>query len=263
MRKLGVFTAVALSGILVSCAERVVSSAGISKPAPEAAPQPRPNKVVPGRQAGRIAERNTNHLAARPRQANPSAGVKPEQLPIPQAPLAQTSQQPQEPPIGREPPMSTVLPPPEPDKSNFLFEALMPPPADPAEPILPSAPTVSETPPLSEPAEPILPEVSAEVEMPLPPEPAEPSFPVATSMPPPPEPAEPSLPSQEEIVAESSIPFPELSAPLSMQPHFDWEEVTGSLDIPRSPLAEAFEATSERQVPSITRNPWPLPVDAP
>ena len=96
-----------------------------------------------------------------------------------------------------------------------------------------------------------------------PPEPAEPSFPVATLIPPPPEPAEPVLPSQEEVAAESPIliPFPELPASLSLHPRFDWEEVTGSFEIPRSPLAEAFGIRPERQIPSLIRNPWPLSMD--
>jgi hypothetical protein len=106
--------------------------------------------------------------------------------------------------------------------------------------------------------------VRIEAAMPAPPEPTEPRFPVAALMPPPPEPAEPSLPSQEEIVAESpiSISYPDLPASLSLHPRFDWEEVTGSFEIPRSPLAGAFEIRLERQTPSLIRNPWPLPVDA-
>jgi hypothetical protein len=82
-------------------------------------------------------------------------------------------------------------------------------------------------------------------------------------MPPPPEPAEPSLPSQEQVIAESPIliPFPDLLAPFSLQPRFDWVDVTGSFEIPRSPLVEASELSREERIPSLIRNPWPLPMD--
>jgi hypothetical protein len=261
MRNLGVFAALALSWITASCAERMVSQTVIPEPvrAPQAGPKPRLSSVEARRQAETIAEDARKRSAIRPRRVSPSASFKIEQPPEPQTPLQQELQQPQATPTGRA---AVAVPPPttEPDASNFPYAALMPPPPEPAEPTFPSVPLTVELPPSSEPAAPVLPEMPMEAAMPLLPEPAKPSFPVAVLMPPPPEPAEPSLPSQEEATAENavSIPFPDLSAPLSMHPRFDWEEVTGSFDIPHSPLSEVFEARPERQVPSLIRNPWPL-----
>jgi hypothetical protein len=260
MRKLGVFTALALSGMTVSCAERIVSPAAIPKPAlsPKAALEPRPDNVEARRQVEKITEDARRRSAIRSRQAISRPSVKPEQRPETQAPQPQVSQQPQETSIWPDPPTVAALPPPlEPAEPNFPVAALMPPPPEPAEPTFPSTPP--------EPVEPTLPEVSPEAAMPPPPEPAEPSFPVAALMPPPPEPAEPSLPSQEEIAAESpvSIPFPDLPSYLSLRPRFDWVDTVGAIEVPRSPQSEAFEADAETHVPSLIRNPWPLPTDAP
>jgi hypothetical protein len=104
-----------------------------------------------------------------------------------------------------------------------------------------------------------------EAAIPPPPEPAEPSFPVTALMPPPPEPAELSLPSQEQVIAESpiTIPFPDLLATLSLQPRFDWVDVTGSFEIPRSPLVETFETSPEERIPTLIHNPWPPPAEGP
>jgi hypothetical protein len=264
MHKSGVFITLILGGLTAACAERMVNPAVIPKsaPAPKAASKPRPSNVDARRQAERIAETARQRSDSRSQQVSPHASVRPEQPPEPEIP-PQVSQSREATPTGRE--AVAVLPPPvEPDESNFPFAALMPPPPEPAEPTFPSAPPTVELPPPPEPAAPILPEVSIEAAMPPPPEPAQPSFPVAALMPPSLEPAEPSLPSQEEIAAESPvpIPYPDLSAPLSLHPRFDWGEVTGSFEIPRRPMSEAFETSPEGQIPSLIRNPWPLPVDA-
>jgi hypothetical protein len=230
MRKLGVFTALALSGMTASCAETLVGSAIIPSPAPapRAEAKPRSNNVEAKRQA----------------------------------PQPQVSQQPQEIPIRHEPPaVATFPPPPEPADPNFPVAALIPPPPEPAEPTFPSAPPAVESePPIS-----TLPEVSPEAAMPPLPEPAEPSFPVVALMPPPPEPAEPSLPSQEEIATEGSvpIPFPDLPSYLSLHPRVDWVDTVGSIEVPPRPLSDAPEPSPERQIPSLIRNPWPVPIDAP
>jgi hypothetical protein len=259
MRKLGVFAALALSGLMVSCAERMVNPAIIPKPPPpKAAPKPRPNNVEAGRQAEKITEDAKRRSVIRPRPVRPSASVKPERRPETLAPLPQVSQQPEETSISPDPPTVAALPLPlEPAEPNLPVAALMPPPPEPAEPTFPST--------SPEPAEPTLPDVSPEAAMPPPPEPAEPSFPVAALMPPPPEPAEPSLPSQEEIAAENpiSISFPDLPSYLSLRPRFDWVDTVGTIEVPRSPQPEALEDSAERQVPSLIRNPWPLlPTDA-
>jgi hypothetical protein len=263
MRKLRMLTALAVIGVS-ACAERVVNPAVVPEPpALEASPKLRPHNVEARHQAERVAEDKRKRSASSSRPNTPSASFKTEPPPGTQTPLLQELQQPHATPTGRA---AVAIPSPtnEPDESNFPFEVLMPPPPEPAEPTFPSAPSIVELPPLLEPAVPTLPEVSIEAAMPPPPEAAQPSFPVAALMPPPTEPAEPSLPSQEEIIAESplSIPFPDLSAPLSMHPRVEWEDVTGSFDIPHSQLSEVFEARParpERQVPSLIRSPWPLP----
>lgn len=266
MRKLGVFTALALSGIISSCAERMVNPAVIPKPPlPKAAPETRTSNVEARRQAERIAKDARKRSAIGSRPVSPDSSVTPEQRPTTQAQPPQEVQQPQGTPISRTPPVNAALPPPpEPSEPNFPVTAQMPLPSEPAEPTFPSAPPAIELLPPPEHAEPALPEVSSKVAMPPPPEPAEPSFPVA-ALTPPPEPAELLLPSQEEIIAESpiSIPFPDLPAPLSLHPRFDWGEVTGSFEIPRSPLSETFEASPERQIPSLIRNPSLLPIEPP
>jgi hypothetical protein len=262
MRPLGVLTALALSGMTLSCAERMVSPAAIPEPSlPKAEPKPRPKNVETRRQVEKATE-DTRTQASRARQAIPRASVKSEQRHH-QAPLPQVSQQPQEPPIQRDPPVGVVLPPrPEPAEPTFPAAALIPPPPEPAEPTFPSPPPAIERPLSPEPTVPTRPEAPQEATMPPPPEPAVPGFPVAT-LPPPPEPAEPSLPTQEEVTAESliSIPFPDLPSNLSLSPRFDWVDTVGAIEVPRGPLPEAFEDSPERQIPSLIRTPWPLPSD--
>jgi hypothetical protein len=267
MRKLGVFTALALTGMTVSCAERVMRSDAIPKPAVtlEAIPKPRPNNVQASPQAQKVEEDSRRHSSIRPRQVSPSSSLGSEQPPQPEVP-PQASHRRQQALIQRELPAAAALPPPlEPDESNFPFEVLMPPPPEPAEPTFPSVPPTVELPPPSDPAAPALPEMPIESAMPPPPEAAHPSFPVAALLPPLPEPAEPSLPSQKEIIAESPIPIPipDLPAPLSLHPRLDWGDVTGSFEIPRSPSAQALEASRKERIPSLIRNPWPLAMDAP
>lgn len=262
MRIVGVFTALALSGVLASCAERMVSPRTIPKPAPKhgTTPKPRLSNVEARRQTEKIAEDVKTHSAIRFRQANPSVGPKEEQPPQTEAQSPQASQQRQATPARRA---AVAVPPPitEPDESNFPFEALMPPPPEPAEPTFHQAlPTVN-LPTPAEPATPTLPEVPIEAAMPPPPEAAQPSFPVAALMPPPPEPAEPSLPTQGEIIAESpiSIPFPDLVAYLSLRPRFDWVDTVGAIDLPRGPVPETSEVSPERHIPTLIQSPWPLP----
>jgi hypothetical protein len=265
MRKLGVFTALALSGMTAACAERLASPAMIPKPASIQRPEfkSRNNNVELRPQAKKATENTRKHLAVRDKGILPSTSNVPNQRSGHRAPLPQTSPEPQETSIERDPPVVAARPPhPEPAELNFPVAALMPSPAEPAEPTFPSAPPPIELPSPPEPLTSTLPEMPIEAAMPPPPEPAEPSFPVAALMPPPPEPAEPSLPSQDEIAKESSIPYPELPAPLSLQPRFDWEEVTGSLEMPRNPVAEAFEVSPEPAIPSLVRDPWPLPIGA-
>ncbi len=266
MHKFGVFTALTLSWITASCAERMVHPAAIPQPPPlKTAPKPSPNYVEARHRSETIANDARTRSAIRSRQVTLSASVKPEPSPGPQAPLPHVSQQPKQTPISREPPATVVFPPPEPAEPNFPVAALMPPPPEPAEPTFPSISPIVEPPPPPKPAAPILPEVPIETALPPPPEPAEPSFPVATLMPPPPEPAEPFLPSQEEVAAESpiSIPFPDLASYLSLRPRFDWVDTVGAIEIPQSPRSEALETNLEEQVPSLIRNPWPLATDAP
>jgi hypothetical protein len=265
MRKSGVFAAFALSWITASCAERMANPAVVPEPpALKAAPKTRPANVEVRRQAERIAEKTRKNSTARSRQFSPSVSVKPEQPPKPQVPPPQASQQPQEPAIGREPPSVVALPPPKPAEPNFPFAALMPPPPEPAEPTFPSVPPAVELPSPPEPTAPILPQVPIEAAMPPPPEPAEPSLPVSALMPPPPKPAEPSLPSQEEIIAESSVsvPLPDLPSYLSLRPRFDWVDTVGAIEVPHSPLSEAFEASPQGRTPSLIQNPWPFGMDA-
>jgi hypothetical protein len=269
MRELGVFTALALSG-MTACAERIVSPDAIPEPAlsSKAAPKPWPNDVEARRQAEIIAEDARRRSAVRPRLASPSASFKPERRPKTQAPpLPQVSQQPKEPSISPHLPVVAALPPPpEPAEPNFPVAALMPPPPEPAEPTFPSTPPAIALPSPPEPPTSTLPDASLEAMMPLPPEPAEPSFPVA-ALPPSPEPAEPSLPArhaQGETAAESSIsiPFPELTSYLSLRPRFDWVDTVGAIEVLRGPQSEALEASPVKGIPSLIRNPWPLPTDA-
>jgi hypothetical protein len=266
MRKFGVFTALALSGITTSCAERIVHSAGMPQPTPpKVASKLWPNNVEVRRPAKTIADNAGKHSSARSSQITPSASVKPERSPEPQAPLAQVSQQPEKTRTSREPPaVVTLSPPPEPAEPDFPVAALMPPP-EPAEPTLPSMPPAIELSSPSEPLTSILPEVPPEAAMPPPPDPAEPSFPVATLMPPLPEPAEPSLPPppEEQIAAESPklIPFPDLPSYVSLRPRFDWVDTVGAIDLLHNPLSGALEASPEERIPGLIRNPWPPSMD--
>jgi hypothetical protein len=265
MHKIGVLTALALSWITASCAERMVHPSIVPQPTPpKAVSKPIPNNAEVRRRAVAVAENTGKPSAVRSRQVSPSASVKPEQSPEPQAPLPQASERPPETQTAPDPPMATVLLPPlEPDESNFPFAALMPPPPEPAEPTFPSVSPTAELPPPLEPAVPVLPEVTIEAVLPPPPEPAEPSFPVAALIPPPSEPAEPSLPSQEDVIIESSIaiPFPDLASNLSLRPQFDWVDTVGSIEVPHSPLSDARETSPEEGIPSLIRNHWPLPMD--
>jgi hypothetical protein len=267
MHKFGVFAALTLSWITASCAERMVNPAVIphSTP-PKAASKPRPHNVEARRQAETRAEDAKKRSTIRSRQVTPSASVKSEPSPEPEALLPQVSQRPRETPIWRETPAVVALPPPpEPAEPNFPVAVLMPPPSEPAEPTLPSTSPAIELSSAREPPTPTLPEVAVEAAMPPPPDPAEPSFPVATLMPPPPEPAEPSLPPppEEQIAAESPIPilFPDLPSYVSLRPRFEWVDTVGAIDLPQNPLSEAFEASPKERTPSLIRNPWPLPVD--
>jgi hypothetical protein len=269
MRKLGVFTALALGGMTASCAERMVNPAVAPKPPPQKiVPKLRTNPVGVRRQAETMTEDARKRAALHSSQANLSAGVRPEQPHEPQAPLPRVSQQPKDTSISPDRPMVAARPPPsEPAEPSFPVAALMPPPPEPAEPTFPSTPLAIGLPSPSEPPTSILPEVSPEAAMPPPPDPAEPSFPVATLMSLPPEPAEPSLTqySQEQIAAESpiSIPLPDLPSYLSLRPRFDWVDTVGAIEVSRGLLSETLEANAEEQIPSLIRNPWPLSIDVP
>jgi hypothetical protein len=267
MRKLGVFTALALSGMTSACAERLASPAMMPKPAPAQAAEfkSQPNTVEPRRQAKKVMEDTRKHSAIRVREVLPSPSLRPEQRPAPQARLPQVSPGPQEPLIGRDLPLLAALPPrAEPAEANFPVAALMPPPPEPAEPTLPSAPPPIKLPSPAEPIASNQPEALPEAAMPDPPDPAEPIFLIAALMPPPPTSAEPSLPSQEEFIAESQniIPLPEPPSYLSLRPRFDWVDTVGAIEVPPSARSEALETSSETPIPSLVRDPWPLPIDA-
>ncbi len=267
MRKLGVFTALALSGMTSACAERLASPAMMPKPAPARAAEfkSQPNIVETRRQAKKITEDTRKHSTIHVREILPSTSVRPEQQPAPQAPLPQVSPGPQEPLIRRDPPLLAALPPrAEPAEANFPVAALMPPPPEPAEPTLPSAPPPIKLPSPAEPIASNQPEALPEAAMPDPPDPAEPIFLIAALMPPPPTSAEPSLPSQEEFIAESQniIPLPEPPSYLSLRPRFDWVDTVGAIEVPPSARSEALETSSETPIPSLVRDPWPLPIDA-
>jgi hypothetical protein len=263
MRKLGALTILALSWITASCAERIASPAVLPKSPPsKAASKPQPHTLEAWRQAVMNTAEAGKHPAVRSRQVPPSANVNPMEPSSPQAPL-QASQGSQRTPISPSPPAVAALPPLlEPAEPSVPITALIPPRPDPAEATSTPLRSNIEPPPALEPTLPILPEVPIEAAMPLPPEPAEPSFPVATLIPPLPEPAARSATLQEEAVTESpiSVPFPEIPSPLSLYPHFDWPDVTGSLDFP---LVGAFERPDEKQIPSLIRNPRPLSTDTP
>jgi hypothetical protein len=265
MRKFGVFTALTLTWITASCAERMAHPTIIPRPAPPTvASEPIPNNVAVRGWAATIAENTGKRSASPARQVTPSANVKPEPPPVPQAPLPQVSQHPKETSTSHEPPVAVALPPPiEPNESNFPFAALMPPPPEPAEPTFPSASPTVELLPSLEPATAVLPEVPTEAALPPPPKPAEPSSPIAALIPPPSEPAEPSLPSQEEVKIEGSIsiPFPDLVSYVSLRPRFDWVDTVGAIALPHNSLSEAAEASREERNSSLIRNPWPLPMD--
>jgi len=267
MRKLGVLTALALSGMTAACAERLASPSMMPKPAPArpAEFKSRPNTVETRRQAKRIMEDARKRSAIRVREVLRSTSVRLEQRPEPQARLPQVSPGPQEFLIERDPPLLAALPPrSEPAEANVPVAALMPPLPEPAEPTFPSAPPPIELPSPAEALTSNQPEALSEAAMPTPPEPAEPSFPVAALVPLPPAPAEPSPPSQEEVIAESpiSIPLPEPPSYLSLRPRFDWVDTVGAIEVPPNARSEALETSPKTPIPSLVRDPWPLPRDA-
>jgi hypothetical protein len=267
MHKFGVFTALTLSWIAASCAERMVHPAVIPQPTqPKAASKPWPRDMEARHRAETLAEETGKRSAIRSRQVTPSASVKPEQSSAPpdSAPASIPSAK-RDPTLARTSAIVALPSPPEPAEPNFPITALMPPPPKPAEPTFPSTPPAIE---LSSPPEPptsSLPEVTAEAAMPPPPEPAEPSFPVATLMHPLPAPAEPSLPPppEEQITAESPkpVPFPDLPSYVSLRPVFIWVDTVGAIQLPHSPLSEGLEVSPEERNPSLIRNPWPLSMD--
>jgi hypothetical protein len=263
MHKFGVFTALALSWITASCAERMANSAVIPEPtSPKAASKPVPNDVKMRRRAETVAESTRRGSAVRSHEVTPSASVRPKPSPEPQAPLPQVSPRPMEPPIWREPPAAAALPPPpEPAEPNFPVATLMPPPPEPDGQTYSSTPRTIELPPPPEPPISTLREVTAEATMPSPPDPAEPSFPMTTLKPT--EPAQPSLSlhSQEQIATESPLPFPDLPSYLSLRPRFDWVDTVSAITLPYNLLPEAVEPSPVEGAPSLIRNPWPPPLD--
>jgi hypothetical protein len=285
MRKLGAFAALVLSGITASCAQRAVPAANIapSSTVPEAVSNVRPNTMGESRRGAVIREGAEKRLSARTRQVD--AGAATEQRPKTRASGSHTSEAPHEP--WHSPPSLAALPPPsEPAEPNLPAIASLPPPPEPALPSAPqalgsglvdaavpapqrpAAPTLSSPPPAMEPApapEPAAPPVSAaspEAMMPPLPEPAEPSFPVAELLPPLPEPAEPSFPEQEASAADTPvlILFPELIENLSLSPRSHWLDVTETFSVPQSLQSGVFETDSEGRLPSLIRDPWPLPI---
>jgi hypothetical protein len=267
MRKLGVLTALALSGMTAACAERLASPAMMPKPAPARAAEfkPRPNTGETRRQAKKVMEDTRKRSAIRVREVLPNTSVRPEQRPEPLTSLPHVLRGHQETQLQHDPPVVAVLEPrPEPAEANVPVAALMPPLPEPAEPTFPSAPPPIELPSPAEPVTSTLPMALSEAAMPAPPEPAEPSFPVAALMPPPPTSAEPSLPSQEEVIAESliTIPLPEPPSYLSLRPRFDWVDTVGAIEVPPRARSEALETSPKTPTPSLVRDPWPLPRDA-
>src|SRR5688500_9599255 len=119
MHKFMVLTALALSWITASCAERMVHPAIIPQPSPpKAASKPIPNSVEVRRRTEIIAENTGKRSAIRARQVTPSASVKPEQPPESEAQPPPASEQPPETQTSSTPPTATVLPSPlEPDDS--------------------------------------------------------------------------------------------------------------------------------------------------
>jgi hypothetical protein len=100
MHKFGVFTALALSWITASCAERMMHPAVLSQPTPpKAASKPRPHNGEARRQAETLAKDASVHSTFRSRQITPSASVEPEPSRELQTPLPQVPHQPNEPPI--------------------------------------------------------------------------------------------------------------------------------------------------------------------
>ena len=231
MRKFGVFAALTLSWITISCAEKMVHPAVIPLPtSPKAVSKPRPPNVEARRQAL----------------------------------LPQKPPQPKQNPLSRERTAVMALPPLEPAEPSFPVAARMPPPPDPAEPSFPSTPPAIVSSPREPPAT-ALPDVLLEAAMPAPPDPAEPSFPVASLVPPVSAPAEPSLPQspQEQIAAGGpiAIPLPDPPAYLSLRPRFDWVDTVGAIELPHSPPFKAPDAGSGQRIPSLIQYPWPLSLD--
>jgi hypothetical protein len=284
MRKLGAFAALVLCGITASCAQRTVRPDSIAPPstAPEAVSYIRPDTMGESRRGAVISEGAEKWLSARPRQAD--EGEETEQRPRTQASGSHTSEAPDEP--WHSPPSLAALPPSEPAEHGLRAVASLPPPLEPALPSAsqpfgsglvdaadpvpqrPAAQTLSSSPPAMEPApapEPAAPLVSAappEALMPPLPEPTEHSFSVAELLPPLPEPAEPSFPEQEAIAADApvSILFPELTENLSLSPRSHWRDVTETFSVPQSLLSGAFGTDPEGRLPSLIRDPWPVPI---
>jgi hypothetical protein len=269
--------------VMVSCAERAVPPANVASPShvpPKAAPSLHPKVTGARRRAAVIMDDANKRLATRARQIVASART--ERRPEARSSKSQPSQVPREP--WRNIPSTAARPSHlEPAESNVPVAALLPPPPEPAEPTFPSAPhqdgsSLAPAPishlapgtpveaaispllnlaPASEPPTVSIAGASHEVTMPPLPEPAEPSFPTAAQIPPPREPAEPVLLDQEPIVIE--IPFPEIAENLSLRVRSDWRDVAETFSIPPGLLPEAFELTQQRRVPSLVRDPWPLP----
>ena len=279
MRNRGVVTTLVLSGMLVACAQRVVPPANIAEPAPapsKAAPNP------PGArpQVAAIREEPRKHSAVRTRRVVVDARMEQPREALAAKPQTSEAEREQ----WRDPPPVAALPPPsepaeptfpsiphpsepalgqgsiDPSVADRSAETMMPLPPEPAQPTWPAVPPVTEVARASEIASPPGPEISPKATVPPSPEPADSGFPLAALMPPPPEPAESFLPEQGEPAAEgvALLPFPELSETLSLSPRFDWREVTATFSIPRSLVAGALEANSEKEVPSLVREPWPL-----
>jgi hypothetical protein len=113
MRKLGVFTALTLSGMTVACAERLASPAMIPKSAPtqRAEFKSRNNNVELRPQAKKATENTGKHLASRDKGMLPSTSIEPKQRPEHQAPLPQAFHKPTVTLTRRDPPLVAARPP--------------------------------------------------------------------------------------------------------------------------------------------------------
>jgi hypothetical protein len=279
MRNFGVLAAIVLSGMAASCAERVVPAANIASPPPEppkatSSRHSNPARVdrlaAPARQivASARTERRPKARASNsppfraPRKPwyNPPSVAAPSPLlepPEPSVPAVVSLPLPSEP---AEPTFPLALHPIE----SAPIGTAVPAPPDPAAPTLPSAPPAMTPGSIPVPAAPPVSGASPEAMMPPLPEPAEPSFPIAAlMMPQPSEPAEASLPEQDADAAGTSvsIPFPELTENLSLNPRSDSRDVTQTFSLPHSPMSGAFHTNPEEKFPSLVRDPWPLPIE--